>query len=80
MGFDLDDEELKATREMPCNKIKYNWKLDPKNKVEEIKKTMGLLENIDFMDFRRNKDNQRKINKAYLKLEKIVKELGDEDK
>lgn len=48
--------------------------------LKEIKKVMRLLESVDFMDFRRNKDNQIKMNKAYLKLEKIVKELGDEDK
>lgn len=48
--------------------------------LKEIKKVMRLIENVDFIDFRRNKDNQIKINKAYLKLEKIVKELGDEDK
>lgn len=48
--------------------------------LKEIKKVMKLIENVDFIDFRKNKDNQIKINKAYLKLEKIVKELGDEDK
>lgn len=48
--------------------------------LKEIKKVMRVIENVDFIDFRRNKDNQIKINKAYLKLEKIVKELGDEDK
>lgn len=78
MAFDLDDQELEATRGMECNKKKYKWKKSQDKKIEEIKKVMSLLENVDYMDFRRNKDNQREINKAYLKLEKLVKELEAE--
>lgn len=36
MAFDLDDEELKATREMPCNKLNYNFeKKDPEDIAEK---------------------------------------------
>lgn len=50
------------------------------NIKSEIKKVMSYIENIDFLNIAQRNSNQNKINKAYLKLEKIVKELGDEDK
>lgn len=44
MAFDLDDEELKATREMPCNKKKYSFKkMFQEDKVEEAIKEIKSL-------------------------------------
>ena len=36
MAFDLDDKELKATKELPCNKKQYNFKKkDPEDIAEK---------------------------------------------
>lgn len=42
MAFDLDDEELKATREMPCNK--KNYKL--KEETMSIEKAIEILKEL----------------------------------
>lgn len=34
MAFDLSDEELKATREMPCNKHRFTFSTEKKGETE----------------------------------------------
>lgn len=47
MAFDLDDEELKATREMPCNKKQYNFKkMVQEDKAEEASEVLKELEEV----------------------------------
>lgn len=66
MAFDLDKEELKATKELPCNKLNYNFeKKDP----EEIKK---MIEEIN------KNDIYKPIQKIKMKKEfynKVVQEV-----
>ena len=48
------------------------------NLKDEIKKVMNYLETIDFMDNSKRKENQRRVNKAYLKLEEILRGIENE--
>lgn len=45
---------------------------------KEIRKAMDYLENIDCLNLFQKTDNQKKINKAYFKLEAILKYLSKE--
>lgn len=51
MAFDLDDQELKATKELPCNKIRYNYKIELK---KEVSKAIILIREIFMKQAERN--------------------------
>ena len=51
MAFDLDDQELKATKELPCNKIRYNYKIELK---KEVSKAIILIKEIFMKQAERN--------------------------
>ena len=55
MAFDLDDQELKATKDLPCNKIRYNYKLEWK---KEANKAIRIIKNL-FMN--QAEENMKKM-------------------
>lgn len=46
---------------------------------KKVKKAMDILENIDFMDIRIRKNNQRKVNEAFDVLDNLKDALIRED-
>ena len=58
MAFDLDDEELKATREMPCNKI--NYKLKKTVQEDKVEKMLRLINELFIKQARENESQKHR--------------------
>lgn len=73
MAFDLDDEELEATRRLPCNQQKYN-------SVEFRVKNLQRLINCGYLELNRNEvETIEYLVQRHEKLKKVETKLEEKN-